>query len=83
MNKLIDDFLTPGTNRGIYYGGMFQKPSHDGVIEVLNPATAHVFTTVPDATAIDVPISSFDVCSAASSNGKNGSCAVSAVHPPE
>ena len=54
MNKLIDDFLTPGTNRGIYYGGMFQKPSHDGVIEVLNPATAHVFTTVPDATAIDV-----------------------------
>ena len=54
MNKLIDDFLTPGTNRGIYYGGMFQKPSHDGVIEVLNPATAHVFTTVPDATATDV-----------------------------
>jgi|TARA_B110000908_G_C10264745_1_gene462598 acyl-CoA reductase-like NAD-dependent aldehyde dehydrogenase len=54
MNKLIDDFLTPGTNRGIYYGGMFQKPSHDAVIEVLNPATAQVFSTVPDATATDV-----------------------------
>ena len=35
------------------------------------------------ATAIDVPSSSSDVCSAASSSGRNGSWLVSAVQPPE
>ncbi len=34
------------------------------------------------ATAIDVPSSSFSVCSAASSSGRNGSCDVSAVQTP-
>ena len=54
MAKLIDDFLVPGTNKGIFYGGRFHKPSHSKVIEVLNPATAQIFTTVPIATPHDV-----------------------------
>ena len=45
-----------------------------------------VFATVigdrENATAIDVPISRFSVCSAASSNGRNGSCAISATQAP-
>jgi len=35
------------------------------------------------ATAIDVPISTSDVCSAASSSGRNGSFDVSALQTPE
>ena len=35
-----------------------------------------------NATAIPVPSSMRSVCSAASSSGKNGSCAVSAVSRP-
>ena len=35
------------------------------------------------ATAIEVPSSSVEVCSAASSSGMNGSWLVSAVQPPE
>lgn len=54
MSKLISEFLTPGTNKGVFYGGRFQKPDHDAVIQVLNPATAQVFTTVPDAKVNDV-----------------------------
>ena len=54
MAELIDTFLKPGTNLGIFYGGRFQKLNHDTVIEVLNPATAQLFTTVPDSNADDV-----------------------------
>lgn len=54
MTTLSDQFLTPGTNKGIFYGGKFQKPNHSSVIKVLNPAKAQLFTTVPDATADDV-----------------------------
>jgi acyl-CoA reductase-like NAD-dependent aldehyde dehydrogenase len=54
MTTLSDEFLTPGTNKGIFYGGKFQKPNHSAVVKVLNPAKAQLFTTVPDATADDV-----------------------------
>ena len=47
------------------------------------PIFANVIGFRANATAMDVPISSCEVCSAARSSGKNGSCAVSAVHPPE
>ena len=54
MTSLIHEFLKPGTNKGLFYGGRFQKPLTSAVIEVLNPATAETFTTVPNATAGDV-----------------------------
>ena len=54
MTSLIHEFLKPGTNKGIFYGGQFQKPHKSDVIEVLNPATAELFTTVPNGTADDV-----------------------------
>ena len=47
MTTLSDEFLIPGTNKGIFYGGKFQKPNHSAVIKVLNPAKAQLFTTVP------------------------------------
>ena len=47
------------------------------------PIFANVIGLRANATAMEVPISSCFVCSAARSSGKNGSCAVSAVHPPE
>ena len=54
MTSLIHEFLKPGTNKGLFYGGKFQKPDSSATIQVLNPATAEPFTTVPDATARDV-----------------------------
>ena len=54
MSNITDAFTQPGTNRGLYYDGAFQKPETDAVISVTNPATAEGFTTVPDATATDV-----------------------------
>ena len=54
MTSLIHEFLKPGTNKGLFYGGKFQKPYRSATIQVLNPATAEPFTTVPDATAHDV-----------------------------
>jgi acyl-CoA reductase-like NAD-dependent aldehyde dehydrogenase len=63
MTSLISEFLTPGTNKGLYYGGRFQKTDHGADLQVLNPATAQVFTTVPNATADDVKAA---VCAARS-----------------
>ena len=54
MTSLIHEFLKPGINKGLFYGGRFQKPHTSAVIEVLNPATAEAFTTVPNATVSDV-----------------------------
>ncbi|MDP6968198.1 MAG: aldehyde dehydrogenase family protein, partial [Gammaproteobacteria bacterium] len=56
MTTLIEEFLTPGTNKGIFYGGKFQQPHHGRVIQVLNPATAQPLTRVPDATPADVQL---------------------------
>jgi len=47
------------------------------------PIFANVIGLRANATAMEVPISRCDVCSAARSSGKNGSCEVSAVQPPE
>ena len=53
---------------------------------VLTFAILALFATViglrPNATAIPVPIVTRSVCSAISACGRNGSCAVSAVHSP-
>jgi acyl-CoA reductase-like NAD-dependent aldehyde dehydrogenase len=54
MTSLIHEFLKPGTNKGLFYGGRFQQPHQRAMIEVFNPANAELFTTVPDATADDV-----------------------------
>ena len=54
MSDLIDAFTTTGTNKGLYYGGAFRAAKTDAVVHVTNPATATVFTTVPDGTLADV-----------------------------
>jgi acyl-CoA reductase-like NAD-dependent aldehyde dehydrogenase len=54
MTNLIEGFLKPGTDRGLYYGGAFRQPAHGNRINVLNPATGKHFTTVPDADETDV-----------------------------
>jgi acyl-CoA reductase-like NAD-dependent aldehyde dehydrogenase len=56
MASLIEEFLTPGTNKGLYYGGAFHQPSHGRLIHVVNPATGRLFTTVPDADEADVAL---------------------------
>lgn len=47
-----------------------------------HPIVASVSGFLPNATAIEVPSCTFSVCSAASSNGRKGSCAPSKVHMP-
>lgn len=54
MPDLIDEFLKPGTNKGIYFAGAFRKTETSDKIDVLNPATAELFTTVPNGSAEDV-----------------------------
>ena len=54
MSDLIDTFTTAGTNKGLYYGGAFRAAQTDAVVDVTNPATATLFTTVPDGTSADV-----------------------------
>ena len=54
MSNIVEEFLLPGTNRGLFYGGKFHLPAHGRCIEVLNPATGEKFTEVPDADAADV-----------------------------
>ena len=54
MASVIEELSRPGTDRGLFYAGAFQQPSHGGKIRVLNPATGAEFTTVPDADASDV-----------------------------
>ena len=54
MSDLIDSFLVPGTNEGLYYGGAFSPAQSQAVIDVLNPATGQPFTTVPDGSREDV-----------------------------
>lgn len=54
MANLIEEFLRPGTDKGLYYGGAFHQPAHGRKIRVLNPATGQLFTTVPDADESDV-----------------------------
>ena len=54
MSVIVDEFIKPETNKGLYYGGSFKTANTSDVIEVENPATAERFTTVPDAGADDV-----------------------------
>lgn len=54
MANLIEEFLEPGTDKGIFYGGSFRQPEHGRRIEVLNPATGRLFTTVPETDETDV-----------------------------
>ena len=54
MMNIVDEYLKPGVNKGLFYGGTFQPPANDDIIEVYNPATAEVFTTVPCANESDV-----------------------------
>jgi acyl-CoA reductase-like NAD-dependent aldehyde dehydrogenase len=54
MSDIIKKFLKKGTNKGVFYGGAFQKPARQETIEVRNPATSEIFTRVPDACEEDV-----------------------------
>lgn len=54
MPSLIETFLQPGTDKGLFYGGAFRQPAAGQRMAVLNPATGQRFTTVPDADASDV-----------------------------
>lgn len=54
MPNIIEELLTPETNKGIFYGGKFHPASQSNQIIVMNPATGTRFTTVPDSAAEDV-----------------------------
>jgi len=56
MSNIVDDFIKPGTNKGLYYGGTFHPATSGKIIDVINPATASLFTTVPSANAADVSL---------------------------
>ena len=54
MNAIVEKFLKKGTNKGVFYGGTFQKSTRKETIEVRNPATSEIFTHVPDSGEDDV-----------------------------
>ena len=54
MSDIVEEYLKPGTNRGLFYGGCFQAPAGEETIAVRNPATSEIFTTVPVADESDV-----------------------------
>lgn len=54
MSDIIDAFVKPRTNKGLYYDGAFKAPETSALVDVLNPATGDLFTTVPNGTAQDV-----------------------------
>ncbi len=56
---IVEEYLKAGTNKGLYYGGAFQKSFGEQSIVVRNPATSEVFTTVPDAVENDVDAAVF------------------------
>ncbi len=54
MPDIVEEYLQPGTNKGLFYGGAFQAPAGANTVVVCNPATSESFTTVPDADEGDV-----------------------------
>ena len=54
MSDIVEKYLKPDTNKGVFYGGAFRKPARAETIEVRNPATSEIFTRVPDACEEDV-----------------------------
>tara|TARA_B110000967_G_scaffold202592_1_gene241718 strand:- start:237 stop:1751 length:1515 start_codon:yes stop_codon:yes gene_type:complete len=54
MSNIVKEFLIPGTNKGLFYGGRFQTSTSGSEITVLDPARGAAFTTVPNGSAEDV-----------------------------
>jgi len=54
MSNIVNEFLIPGTNKGLFYGGRFQASDSRSLITVLDPARGTPFTTVPNGSAEDV-----------------------------
>ena len=54
MSNIVEEFLIPGTNKGLFYGGQFQASTSASEITVLDPARGTPFTTVPNGSAEDI-----------------------------
>ena len=54
MSDIVEEFLKPDTNKGLFYGGAFRTPACEETIAVRNPATSEIFAHVPDAGEDDV-----------------------------
>jgi acyl-CoA reductase-like NAD-dependent aldehyde dehydrogenase len=54
MSNIVKEFLIPGTNKGLFYGGRFQASTSESKITVLDPARGTPFTTVPNGSAEDI-----------------------------
>jgi len=54
MSNIVKEFLIPGTNKGLFYGGRFQASTSESEITVLDPARGTPFTTVPNGSAEDI-----------------------------
>ena len=54
MSNIVKEFLIPGTNKGLFYGGQFQASTSGSEITVLDPAKGTPFTTVPNGSAEDI-----------------------------
>jgi acyl-CoA reductase-like NAD-dependent aldehyde dehydrogenase len=54
MSDIVEKFLKKGMNKGLFYGGAFQKSTCQETIKVQNPATSEIFTCVPDSGKDDV-----------------------------
>ena len=54
MSSIVKEFLIPGTNKGLFYGGQFHASTSGSEITVLDPARGIPFTTVPNGNAEDI-----------------------------
>ena len=54
MSSIVKEFLIPGTNKGLFYGGQFRASTSGSEITVLDPARGIPFTTVPNGNAEDI-----------------------------
>ena len=44
MSSIVKEFLIPGTNKGLFYGGQFRASTSGSEITVLDPARGIPFT---------------------------------------